>query len=115
MESGKRSVIIPVSAELLHELLMFPVGARVTGFRENIGCGNDVYELRVESDEFPLTPDNCAIPQCEASYEIRDGVPKFIGFRVRKGAPAFGSPEYHAAVAALKVAKEIQQQLNPGG
>jgi hypothetical protein len=115
-EGGSNQVIVTVSADLLHHLLQFPEDARVTGLRQEMGVAGDVYRLRVESAEFPLTPEAHALPECDALYETHDGVTKFVAWKLRKGGMEFGSDEHRESLeTALKAVTAFQEKRKREG
>lgn len=85
MEEGKREAVFRATPELLHDLLRLPADAKVTGFRHRLDLAGDVYEVRIVSDEFPLTPAMHVLPECNPTYErTGGGETKFLGWGLPK-------------------------------
>lgn len=77
---NRRLAILPVSAELLRQVLHLPDTVRIENVSFDIAF--DRILLRVDGPDFPEVPSGDAIPQIDATFRRSDsGAVEFIGWK----------------------------------
>jgi len=78
---ARRQAIIRVSRQLLIELLRLPAGTEIVGISDQVYFDTGDVAIKVEHPCFaPVETDGGTIPTKTPSYEVEDGVVKFIGW-----------------------------------
>ena len=79
--SERRVAILRVTEELLHQVLLLPDDARITGVSAHQFFPTDGLAIRVECSAFPVVREWHLVPMVMAVYRLgHDGKPAFAGW-----------------------------------